>query len=276
MALDSPVQRGEAAMPRFDPALPFRALWRGLSRLRRRSLSALLAGSLAAGLSASLAPASAGTVLVVGDVNAARVGNMALFTNLLADGESVLFSRSGTTVNAVWLAFRAAPGVTATQTTAPLSDTVLAGLDVLVLSAGFDRPLNYTDEEMTAAATFLSTGGRLLLVAEAQNQTTVASYNAVLTRLGSGIRYTGTRIGSSETVAVASGDALVEGQSSFLLSKYNTLTGGTTLVSGAAGSVVAVDRLKDVAPVDLPGGLPLAASALAMLLLLSRTGQRSA
>ena len=259
-------------MPRFDPTRPLRAVWRALSRLCRCARTALLAAGLAVGL----APASAGTVLVVGDINAARVGNMALFTNLLGDADGVLFSRNGTTVNAIWQAFRTAPGVTATQTTAPLTDTVLAGLDLLVLSAGFDRPLSYTDDEMTAAAAFLSTGGRLLLLAEAQNQTAVASYNAVLARLGTGIRYTGSRIGSSETVAVAPGDPLLAGQSAFLLSKYNTLAGGTTLVAGAAGPVVAVDRLKDVAPVDLPGGLPLAASALATLLLLRWPRRRAA
>ena len=84
-------------MPRFDPTRPLRAVWRALSRLCRCARTALLA----AGLAASLEPASAGTVLVVGDINAARVGNMALFTNLLGDADGVLFSRSGSTVNAI-------------------------------------------------------------------------------------------------------------------------------------------------------------------------------
>lgn len=244
---------------------PIRAVRRGLLRLRQHGRAAMLAAGL--GL-AGLLPATAGTVLVVGDVNAARTGNLPLFTNLLGAATDVLFTRSGTTVNAVWQAFSTVPGVTAVQDSQTLTETVLDGMDLLVLSAGFDKAMTYSDAEMAAAAGFLSGGGRLLLVAEAQNQTAIASYNAVLSRLGTAIRYDGTRISKSETVAVTQGDPLVGGLTSFSLAKYNTLAGGTALISGTGGTVVAAEILPDVAPVGIPGGLPLTASAVALLLVL--------
>ncbi|MBL9059914.1 MAG: hypothetical protein JNK88_07825 [Mangrovicoccus sp.] len=248
-----------------SPDHPLRAVRRGRLRLWQRGRTVLLAAALAV---AGLPPATAGTVLVVGDVNAARTGNLPLFTALLGGATDVLFSRSGTAIGAVWQAFRTAAGVTAVQDTQTLTETVLEGLDLLVLSAGFDKAMTYTDAEMAAATAFLSGGGRLLLVAEGQNRTAVASYNAVLSRLGTAIRFTGTRIGTSETVAVSPGDPLLAGLTSFGLSKYNTLSGGTALISGSGGPAVAVETLPDVAPVGLPGGLPLAAGALGLLLAL--------
>ncbi len=244
---------------------PHRPARGGFQQLWQHGRAAVLAAGIGV---AGLLPAAAGTVLAVGDVNAARTGNLALFTNLLGDATDVLFSRSGTTVNAVWQAFRAAPGVTAVQDGQTLTETLLDGVDLLVLSAGFDKVMTYSDAEMAAAAAFLSGGGRLLLVAEAQNQTAIASYNAVLARLGTTIRFTGTRIASSETVAVAPGDPLLGGLTSFAVSKYDTLAGGTALISGAGGPVVAAETLPNLAPVGIPGGLPLTASAVALLLVL--------
>ena len=61
---------------------------------------------------------------------------------------------------------------------------------------------------------------------------------------------------------------LLGGLTSFSLAKYNTLAGGTSLISGTGGTVVAAEILPDVAPVGIPGGLPLTASAVALLLVL--------
>lgn len=103
--------------------------------------SAMLLVCLALGL--ALEPgappaASAATLMVVGDTNAAPAANMPLYTNFLGAATSVLFSRDSTAQTRLWSDYRARPGVTVAQSAAPLTAAALAAVDLLVLSAVYD------------------------------------------------------------------------------------------------------------------------------------------
>lgn len=125
--------------------------------------------------------------------------------------------------------------------------------------------MSYADPEMAVASAFLMAVGKVLMIAEAQNVAAIASYNAVLARLGSAIRYPGARFSSSEKIDMTGATGLLAGLTRFSVAKYNTLAGGRSLIGAANGPVVMTERPGAPPPVPLPAGLVQLAGALATL-----------
>lgn len=208
----------------------------------------------------------ASTLTVIADVNAGadEGSNASLYQNILGDSASVLFSREDEQQDDTLTFYNAQAGVSATESAATITSALLANVDLLVVTAFFNNAIDYAASEITAMADFLSGGGDILVVLEAnENSALLDSYNDLLTGLGSDIQYTGDRVVANATDDSLEGTIISSAADSFTVSAYNTLSGGSSVAFDAAGGTfVAVQVIDSVAAVPLPATLPLLAFAL--------------
>lgn len=207
----------------------------------------------------------AGSLTVMGDVNAGVEENQLVFDNILVTGNAVLFSRERAQLGSLIDRFGARPGLTTTTTNAPITPGLLSGVSLLVLTAFYNAPLTYTASEMAAIRDFYENDGNVLLVAEAADAGVLAGYNVFLGALGSDIRYSGLRHNDFGTTHDLSNTVATAGVTSFELNRYNSLTGGTTMVQTIFGTSVAGNGDLALAPVPLPPALLGLGGALALL-----------
>lgn len=241
----------------------------------------LLASALCAALaiSALSGRAEAGSITVIADVNASasNLGNRPLYDGILGSSTNVLFSRSAAQQSATVSYYDAKPGVSVVQTNAVLTETLLAPVDLLVVTAAFSNYIFYSASERTAISAFLEGGGNVLAVLESQADSEELNvYNGFLGDIGSSIRYTGGRIQAITTDPSLADTPISDPTMSFRVAFYNILTGGTVVAQDAQGQAfVAYDAMGDQPPpIPLPMTLPLVASGLGLLGLL-RVGRRA-
>ena len=220
-------------------------------------------------LLAPVGAARASTLTVIGDVNAGSAGNLTLYGNVLGDGREVLFARNFGPLSGVVGYYRTL-GATVSELQNALTAPKLAGVDLLVLTAGYDAAFNFTPAELAVARLFGEAGGTILMAVEATAAASLTSYSAAIEAIGGRIRFTGQRFASTETLTDLPDTPLTEGMTSFRVTPYNTLTGGTPVVVAANGVAIATEPLGVPAPVNAAPALPLLAGALAMLGLLRR------
>ncbi len=204
---------------------------------------------------AGLQSAHAGVIVVVGDVNATGAGNMPLYDNVLGAGTNVLFTRSPGQQGGLFSYYNSLAGVTATSSAATITNTLLAGIDLITIGGSFQQVLDYTIAEMNVIADFLTSGGSLLMLTEAAN---VTSYNNFLSSIGSNIQYTGQRFVVLDVVNPVEVTSITGGVSEFTANAYNTLSGGTAVAITQNGTVVAFENtgatvLPEPAPFALLG-----------------------
>ena len=243
-----------------------------LDPLRRHLRVALSVPVLALGLAAS-PPAQAATLTVIGDVNVGAAGNLQLYTQILGAGTDVLFSRGFEPLDAVVGHYRTL-GARVTERDGALSLGVLSGIDLLVLTARYNAVLTFTTLEIAAVKEFAIGGGDVLLVAEAKGASALTSYNTILEGLGVGMRFTGERYAQAETLTDLQDTVLTQGMNSFRVSPYSTLRGGTASVIASQGTVIAQESIMLVAPIPLPGALPLLFGGVGLMALVRARGAR--
>lgn len=218
-------------------------------------------------------PAVGGTLVVSGDATigprfatavnsgiANLQGNIAFQTNLLGGGDSVAVYRFSV-INSfpnpsigeqVATAYTSL-GFNASTFTSSISDSVLAGQDLLVVLGRSDA---FTTGETSAIRNFLFGGGNVLLAGESSNIgfSANASLNGLLSGLGSTIRLNQVAQDSSDRFATGSeivSDPLTAGVNSFGYGFTTTLTGGRTLFFNDSGNAfIAADTI--IAPVPEP------------------------
>ncbi|MEV8466837.1 hypothetical protein AB0T83_08615 [Fluviibacterium sp. DFM31] len=228
-----------------------------------RILSCLAAGLLA--LSLGGPPARAGTLTVMGDVNAGVEANQPMFDNLLGRGTTVVISRERAQLGRLQDHINAQPGQTATVVAGSVTSALLAGVDLLILTAFYNAPLAYSVTEQGAIHDFLFDTGNVIVVAEASTSSVLTGYNALLAGIGATISYTGTRYDDFGTVTGLPNLPVTQGVTSFALNRYNGLSGGTAVVQTVLGTAVAQQRLGITAPVPLPATALGLGGALALL-----------
>lgn len=235
------------------------------ARLSRFAAAAALA-LVGAGL-ALPAPGRAATLTVIGDVNAGSAANLRLYENALAGGRSVLFARSFGQLTGVVGHYRAI-GADPVAHPTTITSTILGTTDLLVLTANYNTPLDFSATELSAVRDHGLAGGRILLVTEAALTPVIESYNAVLDAIGASIRFTGARFASTEVIEELPDTPLTAGLVSFRVSPYNTLDGGTAAVRAANGVAIAFETLGAPVPIPLPGAGPVMAGGLGLLVIL--------
>ncbi|PWR03587.1 hypothetical protein DKT77_05440 [Meridianimarinicoccus roseus] len=251
----------------------FRRLFRPRRPRRPVMPSTALSFALAAGLalSAVCPPGAvrAGTLTVIGDVNAGSADNLTLYGNVLGSGREVLFARGFAQLGGVVSHFRSV-GATAQDWAGPLTGAVLAGVDLLVLTTSYNTSFDFTAPELAAVGAYGLAGGSVLLVAEGNAPAALDGYNAVLAGIGGYIRFTGQRFAQTETLTDLPETDLTSGMTGFRVSPYSTLSGGTSAVTASNGSVIAFEVFgaPPPAPVSLPPALPMLAGGIGVLLVL--------
>ncbi|MCF6216860.1 MAG: PEP-CTERM sorting domain-containing protein [Emcibacter sp.] len=209
---------------------------------------------------AGLQNSHAGVIVVVGDVNATGPGNMPLYDNVLGAGTNVLFTRGVGQQAGLFNYYNSLAGVTATSTIAPITNALLAGVDLITIAGSFQQVLDYTTAEMNVIMNFLTSGGSLLMLTEAAN---VTSYNEFLSTIGSNIQYTGQRFVVLDVVNPVEVTSITGGVSQFTADAYNTLSGGTAVAITPNGTVVAFENTTTTVP--LPEPAPLALLGLGLM-----------
>ncbi|QIE43008.1 hypothetical protein G5B39_13235 (plasmid) [Rhodobacteraceae bacterium SC52] len=240
-------------------------------RFIRRSMPLVFAFGVSLGAVAP--PSEAATLTVIGDVNAGSADNLGLYENVLNGGNQVVFSRGFGQLGGVVSHFRAL-GVTLTDRSALLTTAALTPVDLLVLTTNYNTIFDFSPAELAAIKAFGEGAGTVLLVAEAASATVLANYNAVLSALGAKIRFTGERFASTETLTELPETELSAGLTTFRVSPYSTLTGGSEAVTAANGTVVAFETLGAPEPVPLPPALPMLAGGVGALVILSHVKRR--
>ncbi|WP_193141466.1 hypothetical protein [Meridianimarinicoccus sp. MJW13] len=228
-----------------------------------RILSSLAAGLLA--LTVGGQAARAGTLTVMGDVNAGVEANQPMFDNLLGRGNTVVIARERAQLGRLQDHINAQPGQTATVVAGPVTSALLSGVDLLILTAFYNGALVYALPEQEAIRDFLFDTGNVIVVAEASNATVLTGYNALLAGIGATISYTGARYDDFGTATGLPNLPVTQGVTGFALNRYNGLSGGTAVVRTVLGTAVAQQRLGITAPVPLPPTLLGLGGALALL-----------
>lgn len=217
------------------------------------SISHALKGliSAAAMTAATIASASAGTLYVVGDVNAFSFDSQGLLDQLLADSPTI-GAVTGSTVSAG--DFLSNPAVDAVFLP-DFSAASLGTIDFLTVGTPTRFPgnaLSLTAQDTANVADFLNDGGDVLLYVETTTSTGFNSYNSFLEALGSTIRFTGARANFRENFGEF-----------FQCNACNVLEGGVGLAvfedGEFAGQFAAASETfgSDTNPVPVPGALPL-------------------
>lgn len=135
---------------------------------------------------------TAGLLAVVGDVDPwDDLGSNDIFYDaFLGDSQNILFwSRPAPNANLLNY-YSNSPGVTTTVGGSAVPD-MLDGVDLLVMSLSFDVGLFTFPAEINAIKDFLKDGGSVLVMAESDDASTLATYNRFLSDIGSSISYTG-------------------------------------------------------------------------------------
>ncbi len=172
----------------------------------------------------------AGTVTIIGDVNAENSSNDQFYLNVLGNSQNVLFLGGGRGVAQLPALYNNQAGVTVTNPgTFAINSNDLNNSDLVVISSqNFDQPTLFSQTDLDLLSSFT---GDALLVLEATpgNATALDSFEAVLIALGSSIRYTRDRIQQSFSGPMEA-NPLTNGVGDFSLAFYNPFTGGTTLL----------------------------------------------
>lgn len=215
--------------------------------------------------------ASAATVTVIADVNAAanRVGNRPLYDAILGSSTSVLFSRNDAQQFPTFNFYNGKSGVTATESGATLTSSILSSVDLLVITRNFNNAVNYTAAEISSIASFVQGGGDVLVVLEAPiNSGLFGGYNSLLSGIGTAIRYTGGRGGTSTDFSLADTD-ISNSTMSFQGAAVAHLSGGDAVAINANGDVfVATETIgtsSGPAVIPVPASLPLLAGGLLVM-----------
>lgn len=224
----------------------------------------------AAALLLSAGAGQAGSVWIVGDVNAFSGDSPGLAGEILAGGPGIA-ALSGNTASASNFLGR---GDVAETVLPSITGGELAAFDLFVLGgpAFFSSgPLGLSGAEVTAISTFLAGGGNMLMQVETNNAGDYADYNAFLGAIGSTIRFTGNRAGYFEDIGTL-----------FQCNACNTFSGGTdmrgTLQTGAfAGELAFGAEIVPggETPIPLPATLPLALGAFGLLGWMGRRAGRT-
>ncbi|ARE40359.1 hypothetical protein RGUI_2218 [Rhodovulum sp. P5] len=227
---------------------------------------------------AAAVSASAASVTVVADVNTAgKAVNDALYLNVLDSATSVLFSRNEEQQSDTRALFNAQAGVSAVEDASTLTDALLAGVDLLVITRFYNNAIDYTAAEIASVANFVSDGGDVLVILEATAGSSLYSaYNSLLTGIGSAIQYTTGRTVMPFTDASLEDTDISDSSMSFAVDAYAHLSGGDAVAMDDTGAVfVAYEDIEDGPVVPLPGALPLmAAGGLALVGLKRRRTKR--
>lgn len=185
--------------------------------------------------------AVAGFVAVVADVNANFSSNFDFYDAVLGSSEDVLFSRSDGPQNDIRNHYNSLSGVTAVQNAATLTASLLAPVDLLVVTRSFNASLDYAAAEMSAVANFVNNGGSVLMITESADPN-IDGYNNFLSSIGSTINYTGDRFLVDQSNIAAESTSL-GALDPFQVSAYNTLSGGTATYVANNGVVVAFEEV---------------------------------
>ena len=168
-----------------------------------RLKSCLLGAVLTGVLGALASPAAAGLIVAAGDTTpsfylsgASQPGNQQFFTNLLGDGDTVLHLNtafSGQSLVNSNLFYDNLPGVSSSIELGPVTDAVLAGVDLLVVLSPDDLP---DQAGLDAVRDFLLADGTLYISGEGESigvptpfgALSNANANALLAGIGSDLR----------------------------------------------------------------------------------------
>lgn len=242
-------------------------------RFLRRSTPLAVALGVSLGVLVPPTDAAAATLTVIGDVNAGSGTNLQLYENVLNGGSDIVFSRGFGQLSGVVSHYRSL-GATLTEQSATLTASSLASVDLLVLTTNYNTLFDFSAAELEAVRVFGEGAGTVLFVAEGASATALTNYNFVLDALGAKIRFTGERYAVTETLTDLPDTPLVAGMTSFRVSPYSTVSGGTDAVVASNGTVIAFETLGAPEPVPLPPALPMLAGGIGVLAVLSRVRRR--
>ena len=224
------------------------------------SISHALKGlfSAAAMAAATIASASAGTLYVVGDVNAFSGDSQGLLDQLLADDPTIGAVLSASNSASDFFFNSAVDEVVIPD----FSAASLATVDLLTVGSSIrfsGNALNLTAQDTANVADFLNDGGDVLLYVETTSSVAFNSYNNFLAALGSTIRFTGQRAAFREDFGTF-----------FQCNACNVLEGGIGLAVFEDGqfegqfAVASQTFGAEPSPVPVPGALPLFLAAGAL------------
>lgn len=211
---------------------------------------------------------TAGLLAVVGDVDPwDDLGSNDIFYDaFLGDSQNILFwSRPAPNANLLNY-YSNSPGVTTTVGGSAVPD-MLDGVDLLVMSLSFDVGLFTFPAEINAIKDFLKDGGSVLVMAESDDASTLATYNRFLSDIGSSISYTEAH-SRSVTLRPPRPSTPFDDLPFhfFYTNSSNTLSGGITPYDGGNGPVVAYEIIPE------PASLALLAIGGGVLLIRRRQG----
>lgn len=215
-----------------------------MKRTRRNILStAILTAALLVGMAQN---ASAGLIAVVADVNAAGTGNLSFYDAILGSSQNVIFSRNQEQQANILNHYNSLAGVTASSSGAVLTGAFLSGIDMLVATRFFNNAVNYSAAEIAAVGSFVSAGGTVLAILEANaNSAILTGYNSFLSGIGSSISYNGGR--SCPGAQTMNAEATSLGAlGTFSVNCYAHLDGGTAVYIAQNGTTVAFENTMDV------------------------------
>ncbi len=219
------------------------------------------------------------TMVVIGDVDALNVEtrpeNLPLIENVRDGGTDILWLTGGFDFSGDYYTSRYQPLTTewtGAGATIEVDETTgiaasLTGRDLVVFTQFAGEGVRLDAGAVSRLATFLAGGGDLLFVAQGTGSDGY-SYNDLLSDLGSEIAF-GVAGGGFETPDIDTSTPYGAGVSDFELNGWYTLSGGTAVVTKAAGVGVTFEDLTST-PVPLPAAAPLLAGALAVAGLVAR------
>jgi subtilisin family serine protease len=147
-------------------------------------------------------------------------------------GVDILWDRShGQTSTSAWttlIADLTARGATVTESTVPITPTLLLGYDLL-WSIDTGTSAVWAPGELAALTAWVSAGGGLLL--EGDNTSTVTTFNQLLTALGSGIEFSATDNATGTTTNIHP-HPTTEGVAAIFLTAATASIGSTTAPAG--------------------------------------------
>ena len=206
--------------------------------------------------------ANAGRITVAGDVNISdNSDNDRFFHNVIGDASNVMFrfesvQWSSNPMELVVDKFESVGSISTTNYIGDLCPTILANVDLLVLSShiNWGGHIEYNENDLGYLREFLDLGGDIFLYGELiRNSTTLLNYNDLLTGIGSSIQFKDERI-LGQSLALASNHfngvppvtPLSVDQPELRVWAYNNLTGGQAVYTTIDDIVVVATEVVSV------------------------------